>query len=787
MRQINFKSLYLKNFKVHEEISLDLSENKFIIISGLNGSGKTSIFDGLYWILYDKTLKGLKGDEVIRHRSGKNTSGILIFQIDNDEYEIKNYIKDDKHGNNKYLYKNGSDITKNSRKETNEIIEKILMPSNIFLNCLMFSQLSSTKSFTDMTHGEQKEILDKLLNLEIYDNYHKNAGEKIKQNEEEIIQNNIIVETLKGIIATIKENINDSINEKQSLINTQEIELTNLGKEIQDIENYLNSNINIIEKYTKLKEEYNNFKEEKLHINSKLEKEKNDYYNEIDKSHNLLQQDKNKELNQINEQFLLEKSNIQKVLISLDETRNKDTSLYNNECAELIKKYSNNEDIIKQKYEDELKSDIEEKQKLEKDLSELTASYRYKKETKEKIQEELDKLLSSLNKKNPVCPLCKQEIKHAKLIEELNIKKENLTNDILNLDSELKIIIENGSNKKSTLYDLNNKISCKQESFKYEITELTNNKTKEQSKFDQEFSEKIKGILLEIENSKSELSKIDNTNTIKEVNDKYLKLEEQYKLKIKEKYRAHNDNLLKHLNDINTKLSIIEVDLQKIEKQKEEYQNECSKLQLKQEQIPKIKTDYNNRINNITLKITENENRLKEKELLICNNKIKNDSILEEIEILKFWRIAFSDTGIKALIMDECIPILNNKAKELCSIFPNLKVNFDSQTMLKSGEQRDKFSINVLNTKNLSKLEELSSGESRIVNLIVLICLRYLLENMQDIKINILLFDEALEHLDPENTEIILEVFRNLSEEYLVTLITHTHRDSVECDEILSL
>ena len=71
--------------------------------------------------------------------------------------------------------------------------------------------------------------------------------------------------------------------------------------------------------------------------------------------------------------------------------------------------------------------------------------------------------------------------------------------------------------------------------------------------------------------------------------------------------------------------------------------------------------------------------------------------------------------------------------------------------------------------------------------LIVLICLRYLLENMQDIKINILLFDEALEHLDPENTEIILEVFRNLSEEYLVTLITHTHRDSVECDEILSL
>ena len=81
---------------------------------------------------------------------------------------------------------------------------------------------------------------------------------------------------------------------------------------------------------------------------------------------------------------------------------------------------------------------------------------------------------------------------------------------------------------------------------------------------------------------------------------------------------------------------------------------------------------------------------------------VERKNIEEEIKRIEFWKKGFSDSGIKSILLDETIPILNRKSIELCSRIPNIKVNFDSQTALKSGEYRNKFKIEVLQTRNLS-------------------------------------------------------------------------------------
>jgi hypothetical protein len=159
----------------------------------------------------------------------------------------------------------------------------------------------------------------------------------------------------------------------------------------------------------------------------------------------------------------------------------------------------------------------------------------------------------------------------------------------------------------------------------------------------------------------------------------------------------------------------------------------------------------------------------------------------QKINILQFWKKAFSDTGIKAILLDETVPILNKRALELSELTDTLRVTFDSQTTLKSGKQRNKFSIRAIQTQNLSELSELSAGESRLTNIIVLLSLRHLMETMNDSKLNVLLLDEILDSLDPDNISVALDMIKCLSKEKCVVLISHTLRDNIEADEFLSM
>ena len=58
---------------------------------------------------------------------------------------------------------------------------------------------------------------------------------------------------------------------------------------------------------------------------------------------------------------------------------------------------------------------------------------------------------------------------------------------------------------------------------------------------------------------------------------------------------------------------------------------------------------------------------------------------------------------------------------------------------------------------------------------------------MHGVSFNVYLFDEILDALDPENVMITLRMLQKFSEENCVVLISHTHRDYVECDEHLAM
>lgn len=140
---------------------------------------------------------------------------------------------------------------------------------------------------------------------------------------------------------------------------------------------------------------------------------------------------------------------------------------------------------------------------------------------------------------------------------------------------------------------------------------------------------------------------------------------------------------------------------------------------------------------------------------------------LDEKECLNFWAQAYSNQGIKSFILDDITPFLNRRVnKYLKKLASNhIEVKFSTQTQLKSGEMREKFSIDIDNSDGGKEYISNSSGERRRIDLAVNLALSDLVASRSTKRINIAIFDEAFDALDDIGTEHVIEVLQELSEE----------------------
>lgn len=192
----------------------------------------------------------------------------------------------------------------------------------------------------------------------------------------------------------------------------------------------------------------------------------------------------------------------------------------------------------------------------------------------------------------------------------------------------------------------------------------------------------------------------------------------------------------------------------------------------------KTKVDEHNRM----LRLVETERKktnpysdiikkLKEEQKEYGDNIVEmKDSIsgkLEEKSILEFWEKAYSNQGIKSFILDDITPFLNKRVnKYLEKLASNhIEVVFSTQSKTKSGELREKFSIEINNADGGKEYISNSSGERRRIDIAVNLALQDLVASRSNKKINIAIFDEAFDTLDDIGTEHVIEVLQELSNE----------------------
>lgn len=193
-------------FSYGDKNNIKLSENKLTQISGINGSGKSSIPIILEELLYSKNHKPFKKSQLInRHLNNPTLIAEVFFTKDDDEYLVKLKRKSTI---SLSLIKNGEDISSHTSTGTYATLQNILgIDFNTFCQLIYQSSKNNLQFLTD-TDTNRKKFLINLFGLNKYLNIH----EKLKKITNEI---NNEIQQISGKLSTTLSWIDK--NEKEDL------------------------------------------------------------------------------------------------------------------------------------------------------------------------------------------------------------------------------------------------------------------------------------------------------------------------------------------------------------------------------------------------------------------------------------------------------------------------------------------------------------------------------------------------------------------------------------------
>ena len=130
-----------------------------------NGSGKSALFDGIFWVLQGETIRGSK--DVINKYLDGGCYGILTFLVNDIEYKILRAKDDDTYKSTLKIWKDNQDISGKGLRDTEIILmnEFPSLTSELLGSIIIFGQ-SLPHRFSNNTPSGRKEILERLSNTD---------------------------------------------------------------------------------------------------------------------------------------------------------------------------------------------------------------------------------------------------------------------------------------------------------------------------------------------------------------------------------------------------------------------------------------------------------------------------------------------------------------------------------------------------------------------------------------------------------------------------------------------
>ena len=198
-------------------------------------------------------------------------------------------------------------------------------------------------------------------------------------------------------------------------------------------------------------------------------------------------------------------------------------------------------------------------------------------------------------------------------------------------------------------------------------------------------------------------------------------------------------------------------------------------------------------INENQIKEIKNELQIREETLIAEKNRITEQLkqkkeemvvLISEIEKFRgnrlyyeFWERGFGNKGIKSFLLDEVLPLLNEKVSFYASALlgENVTIRFDTQMSLKTKDEvRDIFNVKVIRGDQVKNYASYSGGEKKRIDVAILMSLQNLIHQRTMCQYNIVVFDEIFDALDKTGIEIAAELLKEEAKEKAIFVISHS-------------
>lgn len=647
-----FKRLRAKNFLSLEQISLNLENQGLVLITGenldnpflsSNGAGKSSIIEAIVYTLYGRTLRGLKGDDVVSKTAEKDCVTSLTLQDDEHEYEVVRCRKESKWKNSVFIFRDGVNITPPSDSECVGFISNLLSADyTTFTSSLLYS--GESFKFTSATDSEMKKTFDMMLGLDVYSKARERAKESLTECSSAIRTNQSLIISKKSSLDTLKSQLKVMEQSRNNYIVTK----TN---KVRDLE----SKISVTKANIKLK----SYQLSQVEANSGIIKEK------LESTKNLIAsiKDSLKEIEALKQKNIEITSKLKEIELNM--------TLYQSQSQK---------------------------------LAEELATYTKKSDdVSSKINILKKKLLSLNDKVGKPCPVCGRPLKQ----EHIEPARDEIQQTIQFLKGELDSISQSVGDINSSLQEYQDKIADSLKSKYFLKKTIFDNK----------------------EIIKSHTNDYDNLDVLEHDIEDYIKKSSDADVQIIT-LKQDKSHLIETLDELNARL----------------------------EKLNSEKNPYDDTISQALLNTTQTQKELKE-----LNTSL--EGLTEKQSVIEFWVNAYGNGGIKSFVLDSITPYLNRQANFYLSKLTggNIEAVFSTQSTLKSGEHREKFSISILNKNGGNTYTSNSSGERKRIDLAINLALQDLVASRGNSPISLAIYDEVFDALDEKGIEAVVDILIELA------------------------
>ena len=246
---IQFNKVRYKNILSvgNQFIEITLNKSKTTLISGANGTSKSTFIEAIVFALYGKPFRRINKPQLINSINQKDMLVELEFSIGSDKYLIRRGMRPGLFE----IWKNNELVNKDAAtRDYQEYLEQNI----IKMSFKSFSQIVILGSatyvpFMELPAGQRREIIEDLLDIQVFSTMNILLKEKINDNKNQITENNYAIDLLKTKIESAKEHneeiqriketevekIKSKIEENLSKVEEEKVEIEKIEAEITEL------------------------------------------------------------------------------------------------------------------------------------------------------------------------------------------------------------------------------------------------------------------------------------------------------------------------------------------------------------------------------------------------------------------------------------------------------------------------------------------------------------------------------------------------------------------------